>query len=198
MHDLRLVRGGLPGADRARRQHRRDPPQPGAGGEPLPEGAERGLPQHGDRRQPMGPAEAARASTGRRGWTCPVLGRPIGDAPATAVARHPHPATASCTGSAAPAPSTTATARWCAPWPQLLKQAEVPVRRARPAGDLQRRSGAARRQRVPLPDAGRGERGDPHLGPRRARRPDDRGQLPALLQHHPQRVPAVRPVAASR
>ena len=68
MHDLRLVRGGLPGADRARRQHRRDPPQPGAGGEPLPEGAQRRLPQHGDRRQPVGPAEVARGSTGPRGW----------------------------------------------------------------------------------------------------------------------------------
>ena len=47
---------GLPGADRARRQHRRDPTQPGPGGEPLPEGAERRVPQHGDRRQPVGAA----------------------------------------------------------------------------------------------------------------------------------------------
>ena len=32
VHHLRLVRGGLPGPDRARRLDRRDPPQPGAGG----------------------------------------------------------------------------------------------------------------------------------------------------------------------
>ena len=36
VHDLRLVRGGLPGADRARGHHRRDPAQPRPGGEPIP------------------------------------------------------------------------------------------------------------------------------------------------------------------
>ena len=44
------------------------------------------------------------------------------------------------------------------------------VRRARLAGDLHRRSGPAGGKRVPVPDAGRGERGDPLRGARRARR----------------------------
>ena len=37
----------------------------------LPDRAERRVPQHGERRQSVGPAEDRPASTGRRGWRCP-------------------------------------------------------------------------------------------------------------------------------
>ena len=139
VHHLRLVRGGLPGADRARRQHRRDPPQPGPRGEPLPEGAERGIPQHGDGRQPVGPAAerpprlgqgAGRAGARRRGDQRDVGRRRTA---------------ASSTGSAAPAPSTIATARWCAPWRRSSSRPRSRSRCSGPretcTGDPARRAG---------------------------------------------------------
>ncbi len=185
MHHLRLVRGGLPGADRARRQHRRDPAQPRPRGEPLPEGAQRRLPQHGDRRQPMGPAEELQAGLGegdgRPGPGCggrwhhqrfapgrPLLGGMRGRL------RRPQP-------KGRPRHGRPPEAGRCA------------LRRPRAARDLQRRPGAAGGQRVPLPDARRGERGDPDHGPRRPQRPHHRRQLPALLQHDQERISAVRP-----
>ena len=128
MHHLRLVRRGLPGADRARRHHRRDPAQRGAGGEPLPEGAQRRVPQHGERRQPVGPAEvgaarlgqgARRRRAGRGRCACPNqrhAARP--GARCTSRGRPETRSTAaSCSGSGAPAPSTTAIARSCGQWP---------------------------------------------------------------------------------
>ena len=62
------------------------------------------------------------------------------------------------------------------------------VRRARPGRDLHRRPGPADRQRVRVLDAGRPE----HRDAERGGRADDRGLLPALLQHHRERVPAAR------
>ena len=66
------------------------------------------------------------------------------------------------------------------------------LRRARPGGDLHRGPGPPVGQRVPVPDAGRAERrGAQHRvrGPR-AGHPQDRHDLPALLQHAGPRVPA--------
>ena len=62
------------------------------------------------------------------------------------------------------------------------------VGRARPARAVHRRPGAAHGPRVPLPDARRAERGDLRGG----RRPEDRRDLRALLQHAGQRVPRLR------
>jgi ferredoxin len=116
VHDLRLVRRGLPGAHRARRHDRRDPPQRGPGGVSLPEGAGCRVPQHGERRQPVGPAQvgaprlgqgAGRVRPGgrrRRRWHRPGAGRldgwprrwprPVAHDPLDAAhggSRRPHP-----------------------------------------------------------------------------------------------------------
>ena len=126
VHDLRLVRRGLPGAHRARRHDRRDPPQRRPRGEPVPEGAERRLPEHGERRQPVGTAEVVAPGLGE-GLDVPVLGeadasqrradrRPRGG-PCTRRLRPAIRSRPACSsGSAAPAPSTIATARSCGPW----------------------------------------------------------------------------------
>ncbi len=84
VHDLRLVRRGLPRADRARRHDRRDPPQRRPRGEPLPEGAQRRLPQHGERRQSRGASRSPRGSTGRKDLDVPVLGATDAPRPAAA------------------------------------------------------------------------------------------------------------------
>ena len=55
-------------------------------------------------------------------------------------------------------------------------------------GDLHGRPGAPRRQRAPLPDAGRAERRDAQ----QAQPEEDRHDLPPLLQHAAQRVPQLR------
>ena len=56
LRHLRRVRGGVPGAHRARRQDRGAAPQPGAGGVALPGRADRRHERHGALRQPLGPA----------------------------------------------------------------------------------------------------------------------------------------------
>ena len=128
VHDLRMVRRGLPGAHRARRHDRRDPPQRGPRGEPIPEGAERRLPQHGERRQPVGPAEVGATGLGKGpGRHRPRPGRwhPLSrpdryagpGARSTPRRRRGSSRARSCSGSAAPARTTTATARSFAPWP---------------------------------------------------------------------------------
>ena len=62
------------------------------------------------------------------------------------------------------------------------------LRHPRPQGVLHRRPGAPPRQRVPLPGADE----DEHRHPRRGGRQEDHRQLPALLQHHQERVPRPR------
>ena len=87
----------------------------------------------------------------------------------------------------------TATGKVVRAMAQLLRQAEVPFAvlgsQETCTGDPARRAGneylfqmLAEENVTTLTSARR-----------RARRADGRGQLPALLQHHPQRVPAVRP-----
>ena len=66
LRDLRRVRRGLPGADRARRQDRRAAPQPRPRGLALPAGADGGVPGDGGPGQPVGPAGVRPGSTGRR------------------------------------------------------------------------------------------------------------------------------------
>ena len=93
-----------------------------------------------------------------------------------------------CSGSAAPAPSRTARSGpprrspSCCTWPAIEFMV---LGRGR---DLHRRPGPPVRQRVPLPDARAAER----RGAQRGRREEDRRDLPALLQHPRQRVPAAR------
>ena len=71
---------------------------------------------------------------------------------------------------------------------ELLQQGWREVRRPRPPGDVQRRSRAPHRQRVPLPGDGTGERREVQ----RDGREEDHHAVPALLQHVPQRVPGLR------
>ena len=56
LRHVRRVRRGLPGADRARRQDRRAAAEPRPRGLALPGGAQRRVPEHGGRREPVGPA----------------------------------------------------------------------------------------------------------------------------------------------
>ena len=171
----------------------------------IPEGAQHRLPQHGERRQPVGPAalSAPRLGQGSRG-AGPGDARPAirgdGDrAPPVADDRRHR-------SRARRAPGRVLYWVGCAgafddrnrkvvrAMAQLLAPGGGAVRGPRLRRDLHRRPGASGRQRVPVPDARRGERRDPDGRPRRPRHLDDRRQLPALLQHDPQRVPAVRPV----
>ncbi|OLE25899.1 MAG: hypothetical protein AUG49_09505 [Catenulispora sp. 13_1_20CM_3_70_7] len=69
------------------------------------------------------------------------------------------------------------------------------VRGARRDGGVHRRPGAPPGQRVPVPDAGAGQRGDAQRGVRRRcadGEEEDRGDLPALLQLAGERVSAAR------
>ncbi len=206
VHDLRLVRRGLPGADRARRHDRRDPPQRRAGRESLPQGAERRLPQHGERGQSVGPAEVVADGLGQGAGRDSALRGRCHIRPASWIttrapwrtihATHPTGDVldgrilfwVGCAGAFDDRNRKVVRAM-----AQLLAAGRRAVLGARSAGDLHRRSGAARRKRVPVPDAGRGECRDAVGRPCGARHLDDRGDLPALLQHDPQRVPAVRP-----
>ena len=62
------------------------------------------------------------------------------------------------------------------------------LRHPRPQGVLHRRPGPPPRQRVPLPGADQAQ----HRHARRGRGQEDHRQLPALLQHHQERVPRAR------
>ena len=101
------LRGGLPGAHRARRQDRRAAPEPGARGEPLPGGADGRLHGHGALRQPVGPA---RPRT-RLDWAKrpAVRGAHRGAIGGRRRGRMPWRSWSASTGSAARPPSTTAT-----------------------------------------------------------------------------------------
>ena len=71
---------------------------------------------------------------------------------------------------------------------KILKKAGVDFAILGEEETVQRRDGAAHRQRIPLPDDG----ADVHRGAQRLQREEDPHQLPALLQHAEERVPAVR------
>ena len=125
LRDLRGVRGGLPGAHRARRQDRRAAPQPGPRGIALPAGADAGVPGHGGPGQPVGPAgvgaaglDAAVAVRGADGG----VGAPR---PASSTASR------SCTGSAAPRRSIRATRRSPGRW---RRASMPPASRSRSSG----------------------------------------------------------------
>ncbi len=68
LQHLPRLRGGLPGDDRVRRQDRRHAPQPGPGGGALPRRADAHLQGHGDAVEPVGPrpGEARRVDRGAR------------------------------------------------------------------------------------------------------------------------------------
>ena len=154
-------------------------PQPGARGEPLPGRADRRLHGHGALRQPVGAAgqRAARLDQGaavhgataapgrgrrsRRGERAgvPLLGR------LRRLLRRPQQARR-------------------AGLRDLPRRGRGAVRGARPGRVVQRRSGPSDGQRVRLPDAG----GDQHRDARPLPAEDHRDGLPALLQHHRQRV----------
>ena len=148
---MRGVRGGLPGAHRARRQDRRAAPQPGPGRLPFPAGIDARVPGHGGAGQPVGAAgvgaaglDAAAAVRGADGGVGgggrrarqprgPVLGRVCrGVRSAQSAGREGGGDVPPCRG--------------------------CPVRGAGAGGIVHRRPGPPHGQRIRLPDAGGGGR----------------------------------------
>ena len=128
---------------RARAADRRDAPQPGARAEQVPAGAGDALQQPGTQRQPvLVPGQHARR-LGRRGGRAGA-GR----------GRGPEHASRSSTGSAACRRSTRATSAWRMALAKIFKAADVQVRDPGQGRKLQRRPGAPRGQRVPVPGPG--------------------------------------------
>ena len=117
--DLRRLRRGVPGHDRARRQDRRPAAQPRPRGSPLPAGADRRVQGHGERRQPVGPAAVGAARLGE-GPAVPGPHRRGRSRPRASSTR-----SRSCTGSAARPRSTTATGGSRGPWSTCLDAAGV-------------------------------------------------------------------------
>ena len=168
---LRRLRRGVPGDDRARPHHRRHAPLPRHGRGPRPRRRPERAREHRAARPPLARHHAhprvvdggpGRRSHLRRLPGVPLLGRLL------RIARRAQPA-----DHAGRLPAAGRGRRQ--------------LRRARPGGDLQRRPGTPARQRVPLPDPRHAARRD-LPGQERA---EGHHQLPALLQHLPQRVPAV-------
>ena len=98
LRDLRRLRAGLPGVDRARRPHRRPAPPPGDGRLALPGRGRADDARRRARVQSVGARPSPSAPTGRRASTCGCSPR---------ARRHPN----TSTGSAAPRPSTSGRAR---------------------------------------------------------------------------------------
>ena len=134
------------------------------------------------------PSRASRPSCSRRSATsrptatrgrCP--GRRARTGPPTWASaswrRSARPSTS--TGSAATAPSTSATRRSRARFVKLLQAARVDFAILGNEEQLHRRAGAAAGPRVPVPDAGPGQRRDAQAVPV----PDHRHRVPALLQY---------------
>ena len=173
LRDLRRLRARVPGVDRARGPHRRPAPPPGDGGrrasrreaEPMLRDVERAS-------NPWGKPQTERADwaeqlgvrvlePGEPGARGPLLGRLRG------VVRRARPHGGRVDGEAAAG-------------------GRRGLRDPRPARVVHRRPGAPDGQRVPLPGARRAEREHAQRGGR----DQDRRELPALLQHARQRVPA--------
>ena len=182
VHHLRGVRGAVPGRHRARRPHRRHAPLPGDDRVGVPLRARRAVPQPGEQGQPLGaerpqPARLDQEPALRgprlrrralRRHRVPVLGRLRGR-----VRRQGAEDGAGGRGAAAPRRA----------WTYVVLGPEETC-----TGDPARRLG----QRVPVPDDGRADQGDPRRrlrGPR-ARDAQDRHDVPALLQHPGPGVPA--------
>ena len=161
VHELRGVRGGVPGRHRAHRPHRRDAPAPGAdrvrvpgrGGRDAAEPGEQGRPL-GHGREPPRPTGSPSSTSRSRSWTgrstrrdrVPVLGRLRGRAGGPGEEDHQghrHPA----------APG------------------RGEVRGARPGRDVHRGPGPADRERVRVLHARPAE----HRDPERGRREEGRG-----------------------
>ena len=129
LRHLRRLRRGVPGDHRARGQDRRPAAQPRARGQPVPAGADGGVPRHGERRQPVGPAAggAARLDEG------PAVRRP--DRRRGEGRRAELDGSRSCTGWAARPRSTTATsgspARWPPAWTPPGSRSRCSARRSR-------------------------------------------------------------------
>ncbi len=173
LRDLRRLRPGLPGLDRARRPHRRPAPPPGDGGVELPG---RGRADAARRRagvEPVGQGAVRARRLGRRRSGCGS------SSPATP--RPEYLYWVGCASSFDERARTTAESTV-----KLLQRAGVDFAILGAARGVHRRPGPADRQRVRLPGVRRAERGDAQRG----RGDEDHRQLPALLQHAGQRVPA--------
>ena len=139
LHDLPRLRGGLPGADRVRRQDRRHAPPPGAGGVALPGRADPHLQGDGDAGQPVGHRRVDARRLGRRARhpdhrrearrRVPLLRR------LRRLVRRPQQADDAGRG-------------------QDPQAGGRRLRHPRRRGAVQRRDRAPHRQRVPLPDHG--------------------------------------------
>ena len=183
LHDLRRVRGAVPGRHRARRRDRRHAPLPGAHRVGVPRRAERPVQEPGEELEPVGHGAAdadglgqgpAVRRAGRRRFRIdgrrvadrgrlPVLGRLRRRAGGPGQADHPRGGRAAA-------------------------HRRRLVRGARRRRGLHRRPRPPGRERVPVPDARPAERRDPQRG----RRDEDRRHLRALLQHAEERVPPGR------
>ena len=175
LRDLRRVRARVPGVDRARGPHRRPAPPPGDDGLVVPDRVRADAARRRARRRTRGASRRPSAPTGPSELGVRVL--EPGD---------PAPEVLYWVGCAASFDERARTAARVDG--QAAQGRRRGLRHPRPARVVHRRPGAAHGQRVPLPGARRAERRDAERG----RRDEDRGELPALLQHARQRVPGLR------
>ena len=176
VHELQGVRRDLPRQHRDPRQDPRHAPVPVADGVELPGRARQRLPGDGEPVEPVGaePGRARRLGEGPRqrhgrrsrrtaAVRVPLLGRLRRQLRRQEQEGHPGDGEAAVAG--------------------RHRRGDP-----RPERDVHRRSGAAIRQRVPVPDAGDAQ----HRDAQRDGREEDHHAVPALLQHAAQRVPATR------
>ena len=174
LHDLPRLRRSLPGVDRVRRQDRRHAPPSGAGGVALPGRAD------ARRSRPWRPRATPGASTPstRADWANGLDIPTMAEKPDAEYLYF-----VGCAGSFDDRAKRTTQAV-----AKIFKKAERRLRHPRRRGAVQRRNRAPHRQRVPLPDHG----ADGRRSAGRLQGAQDRHQLPALLQHVQERLPAVR------
>ena len=187
LHHLRRLRRAVPGRHRARRPHRRHAPLPGADRVGVPVRGRRMLKNLENKGNPWGHERQGPRWTGSTelDFEVPVVGRDVDD-----LDDDEYLFWVGCAGALEDRAKKTTKAV-----AELLHTAGVKFAVLGAdetcTGDSARRA----RQRVPVPAAGAAERRDAEHGVRGRRgtaAAEDRRDLPALLQHARQRVPAAR------
>ena len=163
LHDVRGVCGAVPGRHRARRPHRGHAPLPGDDRVGVPQRAGRAVPEPGEQGQPVGAEPEATGWRGRR--TCRLRGP--GGHRHDLDPDHEYLFWVGCAGAFDDRAKKTTRAV-----AELMYMAAVGFAVLGTGGDLHRRPGPPRGQRVPVPDAGPGRPWRPSTtrsasGPRR-------------------------------